>query len=144
MDLLYILSCTFEKTYIIKPSTSNVLSFEKYVICKNLIRSDIDMSFCNDEFIEKLNTQNINLTSLTPEDIPCYFINKITEIDVMLGQIVLESIQEIVDVAHNNNQYDKIENLKKNNVQKANVWCNKYKIQGNLFLERKNVFLTTE
>ena len=144
IELLYILSCLFEKTYIIKPSTSNVLSFEKYIVCKNFISEDGSSAFYNDDFVNKMNADNAHLTSLTNEDIPCYFVNKITEIDVMLGQMLLESIQEIINISHSNNKNDKIETLKKNNVQKANVWGNKYKIHGNIFFERKNVFLTGE
>jgi hypothetical protein len=144
IELLYILSCVFEKTYIIKPSTSNVLSFEKYIVCKNFINEERSTAFYNEAFVNKMNSNSAHLTSLTTEEIPCYFVNKITEIDVMLGQMLLESIQEIINISHSNNKTDKIETLKKNNAQKANVWGNKYKIHGNIFFERKNVFLTSE
>ena len=35
IDLLYLLSSLFEKVYIIKPNTSNITTFEKYIVCKN-------------------------------------------------------------------------------------------------------------
>ena len=142
IDLLYILSCIFEKTYITKPSTSNILSFEKYVVCKNLISTDLKTSFYDTNFMQKLNDPISHLISLINEPVPCYFINKITEIDVMLGQIVLESMHDFVNIIHNNKN-DKIETVKKNNVQKANVWCNKYKPQGLPLNDRKNIFLNT-
>ena len=157
VDFLFIISCMFEKIYITKPTTSNVLTFEKYIICKNLNNNAIDMSFYNEDFLtmleykdtdinantsENANTnKNINITSLINEDIPYYFINKLTEIDVMLGQYQLESIQEIINIINIKNKNDKIENLKKNNIQKGITWCNKYKIPYNIFLEKKNTFL---
>ena len=35
IEFIYILTSMFEKTYVIKPNTCNVNSFEKYIICKN-------------------------------------------------------------------------------------------------------------
>jgi hypothetical protein len=138
----------FEKIYITKPTTSNVLTFEKYIICKNLNNMDIDMNFYEDflKIVEDKDTTNCintnaNITSFINEDIPYYFINKLTEIDVMLGQYQLESIQEIINIINSKNRNDKIENLKKNNIQKGVAWCNKYKIPYNIFLEKKNTFL---
>lgn len=37
IDLLYLLTKIFQKVYIIKPSTSNPLTAEKYIICKYLL-----------------------------------------------------------------------------------------------------------
>ena len=34
IDILYLLSSLYDKTYILKPNTSNVTSFEKYIVCK--------------------------------------------------------------------------------------------------------------
>jgi hypothetical protein len=146
VDFLFIMSCMFEKIYITKPTTSNLLTFEKYIICKNLNNIDIDMSFYNEDFLNMLESKhtvdiNANITSFINEDIPYYFINKLTEIDVMLGQYQLESIQEIINIINSKNKNDKIENLKKNNIQKGIAWCNKYKIPYNIFLEKKNAFL---
>lgn len=144
IDFLFIISCMFEKIYVTKPTTSNVLSFEKYIICKNLTNKAIDISFYKEDFIKKMQDENNNIISFIDEDIPYYFINKLTEIDVMLGQYQLESIQEIINIINSKNKNDKIENLKKNNIQKGIMWCNKYKIPYNIFLEKKNAFLCND
>lgn len=140
IDFIFIISCMFEKIYITKPTTSNVLTFEKFIICKNLTNNSIDMSFYNDEFIKILYENSNNIISLIEDDIPYYFINKLTEIDVMLGQYQLENIQEIINIVNSKNKNDKIENLKKNNIQKGIAWCNKYKIPYNIFVEKKLLF----
>jgi hypothetical protein len=35
IDVLYLLSSLYDKVYILKPNTSNISTFEKYIICKN-------------------------------------------------------------------------------------------------------------
>jgi 23S rRNA U2552 (ribose-2'-O)-methylase RlmE/FtsJ len=35
IDILYILCSIYEKVYIIKPNTSNIMSSDKYIVCKN-------------------------------------------------------------------------------------------------------------
>jgi hypothetical protein len=35
VDIIYILSSLYDKTYILKPNTSNIATFDKYIICKN-------------------------------------------------------------------------------------------------------------
>lgn len=140
IDFMYILINIFEKVYIIKPSTSNIISFEKYIICKNLIRSDIDVSFYTKEFDEEISKEGNYLSSFINQEIPYYFINKLTEIDVMLGQSLLEGMQEIINITNTNNKNDKLENMKKNNIQKANLWaCKNKHPNNNMFLEKKYI-----
>ena len=40
VDILYILSSLYDKVYILKPNTSNITTFEKYIICKNFQVND--------------------------------------------------------------------------------------------------------
>ena len=35
VDILYILSSLYDKVYICKPSTNNITSYERYIVCKN-------------------------------------------------------------------------------------------------------------
>jgi hypothetical protein len=83
----------------------------------------------------------LNVSSLIKDEIPYYFINKIEESNIIVGQQHLESLDQIVGILKNKNREDKIETLKKNNLQKCIHWCEKYKIPYNKFSEKVNIFL---
>jgi len=148
IELLYLLTSFFEKTYIIKPNSNNVISFDKYLICKNFIlnedKIEIYKKYYNQfhDFINnyKMNISN-NIVSIINQEIPYYFINKIDDINIIIGQQQLECIDQIINVFKNNNKKDRIEYIRKINIQKAVNWCEKFKIPCNKFLEKTNIFL---
>lgn len=146
VDLIYILSSLFEKTYIVKPNSTNIMNFNKYLVCKRFIvheqrEKNIHAYYerLNDikkEFYEKKG----NIHSIIDGDIPYYFINKIDDINIIIGQQQLEYICQIINIFKNTNKNEKIEIVKKNNIQKSVNWCEKFKIPYNKFLEKTNIF----
>ena len=72
---------------------------------------------------------------------PYLFLNKIDDINIVLGQQQLEVMDQIVNILKNKNKEDKIENITKINIQKSVDWCEKYKIPYNKFTEKTNIFL---
>jgi hypothetical protein len=48
IDILYILCSTYEKVYIIKPNSSTITSFDKYIVCKNFQFSEV-----NDDYLQR-------------------------------------------------------------------------------------------
>tara|TARA_B110000971_G_scaffold85820_1_gene88126 strand:+ start:293 stop:1303 length:1011 start_codon:yes stop_codon:yes gene_type:complete len=134
IELLYILSCMFEKVFITKPLTSNTLTFEKYIICKQF---NSKMSSINTDWLST--SDDRYLSSLLSTEMPCYFLNRLVEIDVMLGQQLLESLQEIINTVTRDNKIDF--GSSKHIGQKASTWCSKYKMQGTVLPEKQNVFL---
>ena len=152
IDLLYLLSSLYEKVCIIKPSTSNVTSFERYIVCKNFhYQFDkiegyysnlfLFLSFLSETESEKSDKSKIYISHLLKEDLPYYFINKVEESNIIIGQQQLEAMDLIVSIYKNRNSEDKIETLKKMNIQKCVYWCEKYKIPYNKFAEKINIFL---
>jgi hypothetical protein len=147
IDIVYLLSSLYDKLYVIKPNTSPITSCEKYVVCKYFI--------CNYErinlYLEKLliflnnfeilHDDNLSVSYFVKDEIPYYFINKIEEANIIVGQQQLESLDQIVSILKNKNKEDKIETLKKNNLQKCVHWCEKYRIPYNKFSEKVNIFL---
>jgi len=144
IDLLYILSSFFDKVYIIKPNTSNITTFEKYIVCKNFNNNETKLELYKSNY-QKLNIlmENLtcNITSILDFDIPYYFMNKIDEMNIIIGQQQLESLDQIINILKNKNRDDKIENIKKSNIQKSVSWCEKFKIPCNKFSEKVNIFL---
>ena len=148
VDILYLLSSIYDKVYIIKPNASNVMTNEKYIVCKNFIYNPQKiklyyMYFHNLNLLIKT-TSNKKIFSILKEDIPYYFVNKIEEINIILGHQQLEYMEQLINLFKNKNIEEKIEILKKNNIQKCIQWCEKYKIPYNKFTEKVNIFLNGE
>jgi hypothetical protein len=152
IDILYILSSLYEKVYIIKPNSSNITTFDKYIICKNFILNPIKKEIYKNYYFrlahfislysQKNNNNDLNILSILNHEIPSYFINKIDDINIIIGQQQLESIDQIINILKNKNKEEKIESIKKSNIQKSVIFCEKYKIPHNKMSEKVNIFLS--
>jgi hypothetical protein len=146
IDILYILSTVYDKVSVIKPTVANVVTNERYIICKNFIvnsqRSKLYyMYFLNLDLLLKTLKMDEQIVSLLKEDVPYYFINKIEELNIIIGHQQLEFIDQLISIYKNKNREDKIESLKKSNIQKCIQWCDKFKIPYNKFTDKVNIFL---
>lgn len=147
IDIVYLLTSLFEKTYIIKPNTSNITTFDKYIILKNFnFKNDKDELLNNyntilSNFLNEYNSTNKHINSIIQFDLPYYFLNKIDDINLIIGQQQLDLFDQIINILLSKNKEDKLETLKKNNIQKCVQWCEKYKIPCNKFSEKINIFL---
>jgi hypothetical protein len=148
IDILYILCSLYEKVGIIKPNTSNITSFEKYIVCSNFILSKEKKELynnyimCIDSFLSEYEDEkNKNIISIILNDIPAYFLNKIDDISIIFGQQQLETIDQIINILKNKNKDEKIEFLKKTNIQKSISWCEKFRVPYFKFSEKPNIFL---
>ncbi len=146
VDILYFLSSLYEKIYICKPNTNNVTSFERYIVCKSFIHDEehshpyLRLNYLKLLiFIKRL--ENKHIYSILDYEVPSYFKNKLDDLNIIIGQQQLEALDQIVSVYKNKNKDDKIETIKKNNIQKSVSWCEKYKIPCNKFAEKINIFL---
>ena len=74
-------------------------------------------------------------------DLPYYFTTKLDDMNITIGQQQLEALDQIISILKNKNKDDKIETIKKSNIQKSVSWCEKYKIPCNKFTEKINIFL---
>jgi hypothetical protein len=149
IDILYILCSIYEKVYIIKPNTSNIMSFDKYIVCKNFTLNENKKELYKNYYFKLAqiintylqNNNNNNILSIIDCEIPLYFVNKIDDTNIIIGQQQLESIDQVINILKNKNKEDKIENIKKSNIQKCVIWCEKFKIPHNKFSEKVNIFL---
>lgn len=148
VDIIFLLSCLYDKVYIVKPCTSRAANSEKYLVCKNFrlsnsknllmnflqVFSDIDK--CGDSFI--------TITKIMNLPIPYYFLNKLEEFNSIIGQYQIGNISSTINLIENRNRKDKIENIKKNNIHKCINWCVKYKIPFYKNLAQTNIFLHSQ
>lgn len=145
VDILYMMSSLYEKVYILKPNTTNITSFDKYIVCKNFQKNESNPLYykCNYYrlivFLKKL--QDKSIISILDFDIPNYFLTKLDDMNIIIGQQQIESLDMVINILKNKNRVDKLETLKKSNIQKSVAWCDKYKIPCNRFSEKINIFL---
>tara|TARA_Y100000389_G_scaffold150951_1_gene150608 strand:- start:6546 stop:7703 length:1158 start_codon:yes stop_codon:yes gene_type:complete len=140
IDILYILSIVYNKVYIIKPCTSRTANSERYVVCKNFkLTNTYDIIKKMSTFFPIINSDT-NIKRFLNIDIPYLYINKLEDINAIMGQQQLENILGTLYLL-DNNKPDKIETTRKNNVQKCIQWCIKHKLPYNKNVQQLNVFL---
>lgn len=131
-EVIYILSTLYEKTYICKPNTSRCANSEKYLVCINYINTETNrLKFIS--FATELLTKSKYIYSMLSLELPLLFINKIEEINAVLGQQQLETISNTLTLITHKSQKEKLEIYKQNNIQKCINWCLKYRFSYNSF-----------
>ena len=146
VDIFYVLSSLYERVFVLKPNTTNVTSFDKYIVCKHFKKKEKDVNlklnyFRLLVFLKKLDEKSI--VSILDYDIPYYYKMKIDDMNIISGQQQIEALDLLINILKNKNKDEKIETLKKNNIQKSVLWCDRHKIPCNKFSEKTNIFLTT-
>jgi hypothetical protein len=150
IDILFILSAIYDKIYLVKPIISNITKGERYLICKSFNSGILDKSNLSSQINEKiikptLNNYSLNnnaVSSLIDNEIPYYFLNKLEESNAVIGQQQLEAYDQIINIYKNKNRDEKMENLKRNHIQKCIQWCEKNQLPHNKFIDKVNIFLT--
>ena len=139
-DLMYLLSSLYKQVYIVKPSTSRLANSEKYIVCKGfkkypekLINNIIGKysTLKTFEFISRILSNNLDY----------FYLNKIEEYNAIFGQQQIENINTTLNLISCKNNTEKIETLKKNNIQKCTQWCEKNNIIHNQNLISTNIFI---
>jgi hypothetical protein len=146
VEIMYILTSIYDKVHVIKPTLANAVTNERYIICKNFIVNSqktklYAMYFANLGFLLKTLKEEEQTVSLLKNELPYYFINKLEELNIIIGHQQLEFMDQLISLYKNKNKEDKIETLKKNNIQKCIQWCDKFKIPYNKFTDKVNIFL---
>lgn len=141
IDCINLLTMFYNEVNIIKPNTSRYANSEKYIICKDFKYSNTS------QFLKKfMNILDVIENKKYIEKIfdfePSYLIlSKLEEINAIFGQQQLETITNTLNlIQHHKNE--KLEQIKKNNIQKSTNWCIKHKIPYNKILVQQNIFLT--
>ncbi len=140
LDLMFLLANLYDQITIIKPNTSRFANSEKYIVCKGF-RNNNTLEFVK-LFYKILQTTEPIFGSLFDFELPYLFTNKIEEFNAILGQQQIDTIVSTIYLIDNNNKYDKIEHLKKKNIQKCIYWCQKYNIPYNN-VQSNNLFITS-
>ena len=92
------------------------------------------------EVYDKIHEDNI-IQEILNIEIPYIFISKLEEINSILGQQQIENISNTINLIEHSYS-DRIENLKKTNIQKCIQWCNKNNLPHHKNIQQTNIFLS--
>lgn len=140
VDIMYILSTLYKQVFIVKPNTSRLANSEKYIVCKYF-------KGCPPKFIDKIISEypklstNPFISSILNFNLDYYYINKIEEYNAIFGQQQIENISSTLNMICCKNKNEKLENFKKNNIQKCITWCEKNNIHHNKNVISTNIFI---
>ena len=140
LQMIYLVALLYEEVYFVKPNTSRYANSEKYIVCKKFKLCDTSkiMQKIFTNFTKICNNENIiSILSLV---IPYLFTNQVEGLNAIYGQQQLDSISNTLNLI-NNNKPEKIENIKKNNIQKCVSWCQKYNLPFNKINLSNNIKL---
>lgn len=150
IDIIFILSLFYDNTIVAKPIISDITNGERYIVCKsynsNLFEKSKLKNQLNESLLMKIAHNNIEtdkyIVSLINNNIPYYFLSKLEESNIIIGQQQLESYNQIINICKNKNRDEKLEILKRQNIQKCIQWCEKHNLPHNKFIDNMNIFLT--
>tara|TARA_B100002052_G_scaffold178236_1_gene162253 strand:+ start:7932 stop:9110 length:1179 start_codon:yes stop_codon:yes gene_type:complete len=140
LQMIYLLALLYEEVYFVKPNTSRYANSEKYIVCKKFKLYDTS------KIMQKIFTMftkicyNENIISILSLEIPYLFTNQVEGLNAIYGQQQLDSISNTLNLI-NNNKPEKIESIKKNNIQKCVSWCQKYNLPFNKINFSNNIKL---
>jgi hypothetical protein len=149
IDVIFIISGLYDKIYLVKPSISNVTKSERYLICKgfneNINNQNKLLANIEEQLISKISNDELMsnkcINSLIDNELPYYFLNRLEESNLVIGQQQLEAYDQIINIFKNRNRDEKMENLKRSHIQKCIQWCEKNQLPHNKFIDKVNIFL---
>ncbi len=144
-ELIYLLSCFYEKVYIIKPNTSRYANSEKYVVCKyfkysntkNISKKLLSVFYV----LKKINFDKYNIKSVINIPIQYYYLMQLTEFNAIFGQQQIENIIKTMSLIEHSNRRDYMIQSKNSNIHKCIQWCIKNRLPYNKNICPKNIFL---
>lgn len=139
-DIMYLLSSLYKQVYIVKPNTSRLANSEKYIVCKGFKQYPEKLI---NNIIRKYDTLKTSefISGILQDNLDYFYLNKIEEYNAIFGQQQIENITHTLNLISCKNKSEKIEALKKNNIQKCTYWCEKNNIVHNKNLASTNIFI---
>jgi hypothetical protein len=147
IQIIYIISCYFEETYIYKPDTSRPANSEKYLVCKyfkNNITDETKKILLN--IIEEWNNNDINNDNsvfFKNIKISSEFIQKLNEYNEKYMNAQIYYLNNTIELSNNKIDKESYYKIIQKQVQNAIDWCIKYDIEinTNSIYYKKNNFI---
>lgn len=140
IEFIYLLSLLYDEVYIVKPNTSRYANSEKYIVCKNFRLSDTSNLVTLLYSVISNLKEGYYFNKILNVDVPYLYFNKLEEYNAIIGQQQIENIASTLSLI-SNSKHERLELLKKNNIQKSILWCQKYKIPYHKNIQFINIFI---
>ena len=147
IDVIYLLSCFYEKVNIVKPNTSRYANSEKYIVCKNFNYEGKNLQQINQKLynilyvINKIDFNVFFIHSILEIEYNLHFKNQMEELNIILANQQIENIQHTIRLIENNERKnEKLQQLQHNNIQKCIQWCLRNNIGYNRLTQTTNIF----
>ena len=145
IEMIYLLSTLYKSVIVTKPYTSRIANSERYIICKNFKFGSSEKPYKKFHelfnLLSKIDMSKNYICKFFKFKIPYYFVNRIEECNAILGQQQIEKINYTISIIETKKNNDKIEHIKKNNIQKCIAWCLKHGLAYNKNIGVTNIFL---
>ena len=100
--MLYILTSLYDKIYIVKPNTTNIITNERYLVCKHFtVKKNEILENKLEVLIKKLNSSHLIIDSLITENLSAYFMNKIEDSNINIGHQQIEHLDLLLHIIKN-------------------------------------------
>ena len=147
IDIIYLLSCFYEKINVVKPNTSRYANSEKYIVCKNFNYEEKNLQQINQKLynilyvINKIDFNDFFIHSILDLNYNLHFKNQIEELNIILANQQIENIQHTIRLIENNERKnEKLQQLQHNNIQKCIQWCLRNNMKYNRLTQTTNIF----
>jgi 23S rRNA U2552 (ribose-2'-O)-methylase RlmE/FtsJ len=141
VQLLYLLNIFYANVSICKPKTSRFANSEKYVICQDFKYSDTSQYYT--PFYTILDELHKNpdrcISSIFAFHIPLAFVREVEELNCIFGKKQLNTIHNTLMMIQEQRS-DKIERLRKSNIEKCVQWCLKNNLPCHNQFKPQNIF----
>ena len=124
---LYFLSSCVNKVVITKPVLIENTTNRKIVICSEFIENydTYILTTIAGNLINSIKLKSSPSVSLRLLDfqLPGFFLNKISEINVIMFQQTIDATLSVINLRSHNNLVEQLDKLDKKSIQKSMLWC---------------------
>jgi len=116
LDVLYILNHAFDKVYILKPDSSNATNDDKYVICKHFSQKPELTAQIAPVLLAcaSATKENKYIGKLLLHKLPCTFLVKMEEINVIIGQKQMDGLSLLINPVKRKSSDDQWHKIRQN------------------------------
>ena len=142
LEIVYLLCSLYRKVMIYKPYTSRYANSERYIVCIDFLHDSVESlrGLLRHRLQEMIETGE-PVRGLLNKDMSLLFISKVEEINAILGQYQIENIKNTMNLIDKHTP-EKLESIKKNNIQKCISWCSKQNVpHTTTFNVKSNIFI---
>lgn len=130
IDMIYILSCYFDKLHIVKPFTSRPANSEKYIVCKSfkgISKEDLESLYTIVQELDIIFSQKKFVKRIIKNKIPKSFLSIIKSCNIYFISKQLNSLIKGLSYVEEKLNNNDINEIKKKQAVYAISWCDKYK-----------------